>query len=82
MMLGDNSPRSKDSRGWDNRDRYDPDYPDVGWDTSQPRELGGPPVVADRQGVLRLLAARQAVRARHPRSGATSGCRSGLISNG
>lgn len=34
MMLGDNSPRSKDSRGWDNRDRYDPDYPDVGWDTT------------------------------------------------
>jgi signal peptidase I len=34
MMLGDNSPRSKDSRGWDNRDRYDPDYPDVGWDSS------------------------------------------------
>jgi signal peptidase I len=34
LMLGDNSPRSKDSRGWDNRDRYDPDYPDVGWDTS------------------------------------------------
>ena len=34
LMLGDNSPRSKDSRGWDNRDRYDPDHPDVGWDTT------------------------------------------------
>jgi signal peptidase I len=34
MMLGDNSPRSKDSRGWDNRDRYDPDYPTIGWDSS------------------------------------------------
>jgi Signal peptidase, peptidase S26 len=32
MMLGDNSPRSKDSRGWDQRDRYDPEYPEVGWD--------------------------------------------------
>jgi signal peptidase I len=34
MMLGDNSPRSKDSRGWDSRDRYDPDYPYTGWDTT------------------------------------------------
>src|SRR4051794_30916757 len=34
LMLGVNSPRSKDSRGWDNRDRYDPDYPDIGWDTT------------------------------------------------
>ena len=34
LMMGDNSPRSKDSRGWDNRDRYDPDYPESGWDTS------------------------------------------------
>ena len=34
MMLGDNSPRSKDSRGWDNRDRYDPEHPDYGWDTT------------------------------------------------
>jgi signal peptidase I len=35
MMLGDNSPRSADSRGWDNRDRFDPDYPGSdGWDTS------------------------------------------------
>jgi signal peptidase I len=34
-MLGDNSPRSKDSRGWDHRDRYDPAYPDSGgWDTT------------------------------------------------
>jgi signal peptidase I len=34
MMLGDNSPRSKDSRGWHTRDRYDPDYPYTGWDTT------------------------------------------------
>ena len=29
LMLGDNSPRSKDGRGWDNRDHDDPDHPDV-----------------------------------------------------
>jgi signal peptidase I len=34
LMLGDNSPRSKDSRGWDNHDRYDPDNPEYGWDPS------------------------------------------------
>jgi signal peptidase I len=34
LMLGDNSPRSKDSRGWDNRDHYDPEHPDYGWDPS------------------------------------------------
>jgi signal peptidase I len=39
MMLGDNSPRSKDSRGWSHADRYqpaDPDrgYPEQGWDPS------------------------------------------------
>jgi signal peptidase I len=38
LMLGDNSPRSKDSRGWDNRDRYDPGdpprIPEHGWDRS------------------------------------------------
>ena len=34
MMMGDNSPRSKDSRGWDNKDRLDPDYPDQGWDST------------------------------------------------
>jgi signal peptidase I len=34
LMLGDNSPRSKDSRGWDNRDRYDPDHPEYGWDSA------------------------------------------------
>jgi signal peptidase I len=35
MMLGDNSPRSADSRQWDTRDRYDPEYPGSdGWDTS------------------------------------------------
>jgi len=35
MMLGDNSPRSKDGRGWANLDRLDPNNPDSGgWDTS------------------------------------------------
>ena len=34
MMLGDNSPRSKDSRGWTTRDRFDPDQPDYGWDST------------------------------------------------
>ncbi|MBX6312126.1 MAG: signal peptidase I [Isosphaeraceae bacterium] len=37
MMLGDNSPRSKDSRGWDLKDRYYPDRADSpfnGWDPS------------------------------------------------
>jgi signal peptidase I len=33
MMLGDNSPRSKDSRGWSNADRFDPNF-GSGWDTS------------------------------------------------
>lgn len=33
MMLGDNSPRSKDSRGWSNADRYDASF-GSGWDTS------------------------------------------------
>jgi hypothetical protein len=35
MMMGDNSPRSKDSRGWDGKDRYNPDFPAMGgWDPS------------------------------------------------
>jgi signal peptidase I len=34
LMLGDNSPRSKDSRGWDTRDHYDPDHPEYGWDAA------------------------------------------------
>jgi signal peptidase I len=39
LMLGDNSPRSKDGRGWDTTDRYvagDPEsgLPDRGWDAS------------------------------------------------
>jgi signal peptidase I len=34
LMLGDNSPRSKDSRGWGNRDHYDPRSPEDGWDPS------------------------------------------------
>jgi signal peptidase I len=33
MMMGDNSPRSKDGRGWGTRDRLDDDQPD-GWDPS------------------------------------------------
>jgi signal peptidase I len=33
LMLGDNSPMSRDSRGWRNEDRYDPDT-DRGWDRS------------------------------------------------
>jgi signal peptidase I len=32
FMLGDNSPCSKDSRGWTTEDQYDPDRPDRGWD--------------------------------------------------
>jgi signal peptidase I len=34
LMLGDNSPRSKDSRGWDTRDHYEPGPPEYGWDRS------------------------------------------------
>jgi signal peptidase I len=34
MMLGDNSPRSKDGRGWSNADRLDPNRPGTGWDAS------------------------------------------------
>ena len=76
MMMGDNSPRSKDSRGWDNRS-------DSAWDpTSNRRVAGRSPRAAHRQGVLRLLAARQAVRARHPPQPRLRGSRSGRISNG
>ncbi|MBV8230563.1 MAG: signal peptidase I [Planctomycetaceae bacterium] len=34
MMLGDNSPMSKDSRGWGIADRASGDDPDYGWDPS------------------------------------------------
>lgn len=39
LMLGDNSPMSRDSRGWNNDDRRDPSVTDIndpgaGWDTS------------------------------------------------
>ena len=34
MMLGDNSPMSKDSRGWGIADRANSDDPDYGWDPS------------------------------------------------
>lgn len=37
MMMGDNSPRSKDSRGWYRRDQINPDSPDSGWDPN-PRQ--------------------------------------------
>jgi signal peptidase I len=32
MMMGDNSPKSKDSRGWKQLDQKRPDRPDMGWD--------------------------------------------------
>jgi signal peptidase I len=34
MMMGDNSPLSKDSRAWSNADRKDPNQPGAGWDDS------------------------------------------------
>jgi signal peptidase I len=34
LMLGDNSPWSRDARAWGQSDRFDPDYPQLGWDTS------------------------------------------------
>jgi signal peptidase I len=38
LMLGDNSPQSKDSRGWSDEDRRKPEYPidhpNAGWDES------------------------------------------------
>ncbi len=34
LMLGDNSPWSRDARAWGQTDRFDPDYPSQGWDTS------------------------------------------------
>jgi len=34
MMFGDNSPMSKDSRGWGTADRTNPDVPEDGWDPS------------------------------------------------
>jgi signal peptidase I len=34
LMLGDNSPWSRDARAWGQLDRFDPDYPQLGWDTS------------------------------------------------
>ena len=69
MMLGDNSPMSKDSRGWDTQDRRIPSIPieeaNSGWDTSN-REAGKCPAgPVDRKGVFRLLATRQAHLARH-----------------
>jgi signal peptidase I len=35
MMMGDNSPRSKDGRGWEQRDQIRPDRPDSGWDPNR-----------------------------------------------
>ena len=34
MMLGDNSPWSRDGRAWGNSDQIDPDLPGQGWDSS------------------------------------------------
>ena len=31
-MLGDNSPWSRDARAWGQADRFDPEYPNLGWD--------------------------------------------------
>jgi signal peptidase I len=32
MMMGDNSPRSSDSRAWSQKDQMTPGFPDLGWD--------------------------------------------------
>jgi signal peptidase I len=32
MMMGDNSPRSKDGRGWERHDQMREGFPDLGWD--------------------------------------------------
>ncbi len=34
LMLGDNSPWSRDARAWGQTDRFDPEYPLQGWDTT------------------------------------------------
>jgi signal peptidase I len=34
LMLGDNSPWSRDARAWGQLDRFDPDYPEIGWDAT------------------------------------------------
>ncbi len=60
LMLGDNSPWSRDARAWGQSDRFDPEYPQLGWDRVGPVELGGSRIAADRQGLLRLLAPSQA----------------------
>jgi signal peptidase I len=35
MMMGDNSPCSKDGRGWEQKDQLNPNYPEIGWDPNQ-----------------------------------------------
>jgi signal peptidase I len=36
MMMGDNSPRSKDGRGWEQKDQINPNYPESGgWDPNR-----------------------------------------------
>jgi signal peptidase I len=35
MMMGDNSPKSKDGRGWRTTDQLDPNNPDYGWDPNR-----------------------------------------------
>ena len=44
FMMGDNSPRSKDSRGWASDDSA--------WDSSGSQVLGSSPAASDRQGVF------------------------------
>ena len=60
FMMGDNSPREQGQPGLGDRTGYPPGSVD------RPQALGGPTSAPDRQGVLRLLAARESVRARYP----------------
>ena len=57
FMLGDNSPCSKDSRGWGRSDSA--------WDESDRKAWEVPRAAPDRQGVLCVLAARGSDLARH-----------------
>jgi signal peptidase I len=34
LMLGDNSPWSRDARAWGQTDKFDPEFPQQGWDTT------------------------------------------------
>ena len=55
FMMGDNSPRSKDSRGWNSDDSA--------WDHLRSQAVGSTQAACDGQGFLRLLAAWRAFRA-------------------